>query len=63
MTTIVYISATKPPAAQEKKDEAEGGDEEGDDEDAPPKVEVTPVKEEDAYYSIKYLVSFLRVSL
>lgn len=43
-----------------KKEEAEGDKdgEEGGDEDAPPKVEVKEVKEEDAFYSIRYKFYF-----
>ncbi|XP_046645234.1 nuclear pore complex protein Nup50-like [Daphnia pulicaria] len=48
------FSSTKP-ATEVKKEEAEGDKdgEEGGDEDAPPKVEVKEVKEEDAFYSIR----------
>jgi nuclear pore complex protein Nup50 len=43
-----------------KKEDAEGDKdgEEGGDEDAPPKVEVKEVKEEDAFYSIRYKFYF-----
>ncbi len=40
---------------EEKKEEAEGDKEgeEGEDEDAPPKVEIKQVQEDDAFYSIR----------
>lgn len=42
---------------EKKKEEADDKDgEEGDDEDAPPKVEVKQVQEEDAFYSIRYVM-------
>ena len=51
----------KPAAATEsKKDEAEKEDNNEDDEDTPPKVEIKPVQEDDAFYSIRwFLISFI----
>lgn len=52
------IDYSSKPAVTEKKEEdkeAEGDD----DEDQPPPEEVKPVKEDDAFYSIKYDPSLL----
>lgn len=48
------FGSMKPAAATEsKKDEAEKEDNNEDDEDTPPKVEIKPVQEDDAFYSIR----------
>ena len=52
---ILFSASNKPSAATEEKKETEG-DKEGDgeeDEDAPPKVEIKQVQEDDAFYSIR----------
>jgi len=46
------FGSVKPVAAEAKKEEAEKDNDE-DDEDAPPKVEIKPVQEDDAFYSIR----------
>jgi len=48
----LIFRSVKPVAAEAKKEEAEKDNDE-DDEDAPPKVEIKPVQEDDAFYSIR----------
>lgn len=48
------MSSSKPPATDEKKEADGDKEDQEEDEDAPPKVEVKQVQEDDAFYSIKY---------
>lgn len=46
----MFSFSAKPAEKKEDEEEKDGGEE---DEDEPPKVEVKPVQEDDAFYSIR----------
>jgi len=47
------FGSIKPAATEAKKEEADKDEDKEDDEDAPPKVEIKPVQEDDAFYSTR----------